>query len=151
MALPCLRPHWHLAPRREDLAAAVVFIRAELSANPPLLARLVAVQLPPAARVLVPRKPPVQLLPHPPVHAVARRIRVALELQRAPGAEPLRLRLRRARLRLPLLPRLLFDALGLRRRLLRRPERAAERQQRSNANKGTEADTWVRRQMQSKW
>ena len=91
----------------------------------------------------------MQLLPHPPVHAVVRRLRVALELQRAPGAEPLRLRLRRPRLRLPLLPRLLFEALGLRRRLLRRLGRAAERQQRSNANKGTEADTWVRRQMQS--
>ncbi len=91
----------------------------------------------------------MQLLPHPPVHAVVRRRRVALELQRAPGAEPLRLRLRRARLRLPPLPRLLFEALGLRRRLLRRLERAAERQQRSNANKGTEADTWVSRRMQS--
>ena len=121
----------------------------ELRADLPPLVRLVAVQLPPAARVLVPQKPPIQLLPHPPVHAVALRQRVALELQRAPGAEPLRLRLRRARLRLPLLPRLLFEALGLRRRLLRRLRRAAERQQRSNANKGTEADTWVRRQMQS--
>ena len=100
--------------------------------------------MPPAARVLVPRKPSVQLLPHPPVHAVVHRRRVALELQRAPGAEPLRLRLRRPRLRL-----LVFEALGLRRRLLRRLERAAERRQRSNANKGTEADTWVRRQMQS--
>ena len=74
---------------------------------------------------------------------------MALELQRAPGAEPLRLRLRRARLRFALLSRLLFDALGLRRRLLRRLGRAAERQQSSNANKGTETDTWVRRQMQS--
>ena len=91
----------------------------------------------------------MQLLPHPPVHAVVCRYRVALELQRAPGAEPLRLRLRRPRLRLAPLPRLLFEALGLRRRLLRRLARAAERQQRSNANKGTEADTWVRRQMQS--
>ena len=91
----------------------------------------------------------MQLLPHPPVHAVARQLRVALELQRAPGTEPLRLRLRRPRRRLPLLPRLLFEALGLRRRLLRRLEREAEWQQRSSANKGTEADTWVRRQMQS--
>ena len=73
---------------------------------------------------------------------------MALELQRAPGTEPLRLRLRRARLRLPPLPRLLFEALGLRRRLLRRLGRAAERQQRRNANKGTEEDTWVRRQRQ---
>ena len=128
---------------------ADVLVRPELRANQPLLPCLVAVQLRPAARVLVPRKPPVQLLPHPPVHAVVRRRRVALELQRAPGTEPLRLRLRRARLRLPLLPRLLFEALGLRRRLLRRLGRAAERQQRSNAKKGTEADTWVRRYMQS--
>mgnify|MGYP003319566874 CR=1 FL=1 len=139
IALPCLRPHRHLAPRRDDVPVAAALVWPELSAKPPLLLRLVAVQLPPAARVLVPRKPPVQLLPHPPVHAVVRRLRVALELQRAPGAEPLRLRLRRARLRLPLLPR-------LRRRLLRRGvQRQRQRQLRRRRGGGRAASASRRR------
>ena len=68
---------------------------------------------------------------------------MALELQRAPGTEPLRLRLRRRRLRLPPLPRLLFEALGLRRRLLRRLECAA--QQSDSGSTGLDVDSCTMR------